>query len=103
MTTLLDPRNGPRWDLPPPESPPDNYVIAAIPRSGSTLLSRVLWDCGQAGAPSEYLNPMQLCDWERRFGAPRSEMPRTGRLSGISPGLHGAGQRATCGNGDTEA
>lgn len=74
MTRLLDPRNGPEWDLPPPTAPVENYVIASIPRSGSTLLSRLLWDCGQAGAPSEYLNPMQLCDWERRFGGPRSRL-----------------------------
>jgi LPS sulfotransferase NodH len=74
LTTLLDPRNGPDWDLPPPAWPPENYVIASVPRSGSTLLSRLLWDCGQAGAPSEYLNPMQLCDWERRFGGPRSRL-----------------------------
>ena len=99
MTKLLDPRNGPSWDLPPPDSLPENYVIASIPRSGSTLLARLLWDCGQAGAPSEYLNPMQLCDWERRFGAPCSKVlhgllfgPFVGAVAGRSgwglPRLH---------------
>ena len=68
LALLLDPRNGPDWDLPPPATPPRTYVVASLPRSGSTLLCNLLWDCGAAGAPKEYLNPMQLRDWELRFG-----------------------------------
>lgn len=67
---LLDPRNGPAFDLPPPDGPPQIYVVASLPRTGSTLLCRTLWDTGLVGAPSEYLNPMQIRDWEVRFGSP---------------------------------
>ena len=69
---LLDERNGPRWDLPEPLDPPQTYIIAATPRTGSTLLCRMLWDTGLVGAPKEYLNPMQLRDWEVRLGSARS-------------------------------
>lgn len=70
---LLDPRNGPDFDLP---AAPDarSYVLASTPRTGSTLLARALWDAGDAGAPKEYLNPMQLIDWERRFGTLASRL-----------------------------
>ena len=66
---LLDPRNGSPFDLPPPRGDASVWVMASVPRSGSTLLCRLLWDTGGAGAPKEYLNPMQLRDWEMRFGA----------------------------------
>jgi len=69
---LLDERNGPRWDLPAPLTPPQTYIIAATPRTGSTLLCRMLWATGRVGAPKEYLNPMQLRDWEVRMGSARS-------------------------------
>lgn len=71
---LLDPRNGPGWDLPAPEAPPRTYVVASTPRTGSTLLCRMLWDAGCLGAPKEYLNPMQLRDWEVRLGTPASRL-----------------------------
>jgi LPS sulfotransferase NodH len=64
---LLDPRNGPDWDLPTPSVPTRTYVIASLPRTGSTLLSHLLWDTGRVGAPKEYLNPMQIRDWESRL------------------------------------
>ncbi|MFM2247184.1 MAG: hypothetical protein RL071_3258 [Pseudomonadota bacterium] len=86
---LLDPRNGPAWDLPAPAAPPRTYVVASLPRSGSTLLCNLLWDCGAAGAPKEYLNPMQLRDWELRLGAPAARLrnallvgPAVGALAG---------------------
>lgn len=68
MSLLLDPRNGEAFDLPVPPAKTRTYVIASVPRSGSTLLCRMLWDTGGAGAPKEYLNPMQLRDWEVRLG-----------------------------------
>lgn len=68
---LVDPRNGDAFDLPPCRGA-RTYVIASTPRCGSTLLARLLWDHGGAGAPKEYLNPMQLRDWEVRFGGPVS-------------------------------
>lgn len=69
---LLDPRNGPEWDLPMPSAPRRVWVVASIPRTGSTLLCNAIWDTGRAGAPKEYLNPMQLRDWELRFGTAAS-------------------------------
>ena len=46
-----------RFDFPPREGRPDLfYLLAAIPRSGSTYLSHVLWATGCLGAPLEYLN-----------------------------------------------
>ena len=39
-------------------SPPPSkfYLIASTPRSGSTLLTRLLWQSGRMGAPHEYFN-----------------------------------------------
>jgi LPS sulfotransferase NodH len=48
------------------------FAIASLPRTGSSLLTRALWDTGRCGAPSEYLNPMQIRDWEVRFGRTRA-------------------------------
>lgn len=71
---LLDPRNGSAFDLPRCRRPRRIYVVASTPRTGSTLLCRTLWDTGLAGAPKEYLNPMQLRDWEVRLGSTRSAL-----------------------------
>lgn len=65
---LLDPKNGPDHDLPPPLTPPRAYVVASLPRTGSTLLCDALWATRLAGAPQEHLNPMQLRDWSLRAG-----------------------------------
>ena len=67
---LLDPRNGAAWDQEPPTGPLRTYVVASTPRSGSTLLCNLIWDAGGMGAPKEYLNPMQMRDWELRLGSP---------------------------------
>lgn len=69
--SLIDPRNGAEWDLPPFAGEARTYVVASTPRTGSTLLCRSLWDTRRAAAPKEYLNPMQLRDWEVRLGATR--------------------------------
>jgi len=66
---LLDPRNGPEWDQEPPTNGIRTYVVASTPRSGSTLLCNLIWDAGGMGAPKEYLNPMQMRDWELRLGS----------------------------------
>ena len=66
---LLDPRNGPAFDLPPAEHR-RSWVVASTPRTGSTLLCRLVWDAGGLGAPKEYLGPMQRRDWAVRFGRP---------------------------------
>lgn len=69
---LIDARNGPSYDLPTAAAPTRSYVIAATPRTGSTLLCRALWASGEVGAPKEYFNPIQLRDWEVRLGSPLS-------------------------------
>ena len=48
---LLDARNGEPFDLPPSPLRPRTYVVASLPRTGSTLLCNALWDTGRAGAP----------------------------------------------------
>lgn len=46
-----------KFDFPVHRSGPRiMYMIAAIPRSGSTYLSHMLWQTGCLGAPLEYLN-----------------------------------------------
>lgn len=84
---LLDPRNDAAHDLAPPRTPPRTYVIASTPRSGSTLLCRLLWASGRAGAPKEYLNPMQLRDWEVRFGERRRDRALARALRGPLVGV----------------
>lgn len=46
-----------RYDFPQRDGPPDVfYLLASVPRSGSTYLSHILWGTGCLGAPLEYLN-----------------------------------------------
>ena len=85
--SLLDPRNGAAHDCAASTSPGPvrRYVIASVPRSGSTLLARLLWGTDRVGRPKEYLNPMQLRDWEVRLGrAPSRQLH--GVLSGAAVG-----------------
>lgn len=88
---LLDPRNGPAFDLPPCDGPVRTYVIASVPRSGSTLLARLLWETGRVGAPKEYLNPMQVRDWEARLGPTAAVRWRHRALRGRLAGVAGRG------------
>ena len=99
---LLDPRNGPAFDLPTPHSPRRTYVIASTPRTGSTLLARALWDTGLVGAPKEYLNPMQIRDLGGTPGphvdpAPASPGPAWShdRARGTAAGSTMSGSRTT--------
>lgn len=47
-------------------SPPRRYILATIPRAGSTLCSIRLWQCGQLGSPLEYMNfTLAHTMWER--------------------------------------
>jgi len=92
MARLLDPRNGDAFDLPSTTAPPRTWIVASVPRSGSTLLCRVLWDTGGVGAPKEYLNPMQLRDWEVRLGSSGAARFGYGLLRGPAVALaRGAG------------
>lgn len=46
-----------KYDFAPRREPPQQtYLLASIPRAGSTYLSHLLWRTGQLGAPLEYLN-----------------------------------------------
>jgi len=47
-----------KFDFPPAgaAAPERSYLLAAIPRTGSTWLSHLLWRTGCLGAPLEYLN-----------------------------------------------
>jgi trehalose 2-sulfotransferase len=46
-----------RFDFPPRVGGPERtYLLASVPRAGSTLFSHVLWQTGCLGAPLEYLN-----------------------------------------------
>jgi len=46
-----------RFDFPPFAGRPSvTYLLASVPRAGSTLFSHILWRTGCLGAPLEYLN-----------------------------------------------
>jgi trehalose 2-sulfotransferase len=46
-----------KFDFPARSEPPATvYMLASIPRSGSSFLSHLLWQSGCLGAPLEYLN-----------------------------------------------
>lgn len=50
----------PDRDFPGPNAVTRRYAILSSPRSGSTLLSRALYETGKAGDPQEYFNPPLL-------------------------------------------
>ncbi len=90
MTRLRDPRNGPAFDTSTEAVPERRYVVAATPRTGSTLLCRALWDLG-LGAPKEVLNPPAVRDWEVRLGRPAARLGHAA-LRGPLVGLAGRGR-----------
>jgi LPS sulfotransferase NodH len=46
-----------KFDFPPrPQGPELTYLLASVPRAGSTYFSHLLWRTGCLGAPLEYLN-----------------------------------------------
>ena len=46
-----------KFDFPGRDRPPESaYLLATVPRTGSTYLSHLLWRSGCLGAPLEYLN-----------------------------------------------
>lgn len=61
--------NSAKHDFPAVDSTRVRYILAALPRSGSTLLGRTLWGTGLAGAPAEYLNPVNMSDFYDRWGS----------------------------------
>lgn len=67
---MFDPRNSAEFDLECAGGVTARYLVASLPRSGSTLLCRALWDTALAGAPKEYFNAQHMADFAARFGAP---------------------------------
>jgi trehalose 2-sulfotransferase len=49
-------------------------IIASLPRSGSTLLSRALSATGELGVPEEYFNPHIIGNYRDTWGLPRLTM-----------------------------
>jgi LPS sulfotransferase NodH len=57
MLTGIDTGYEGKFDFPQRRDPPARpYLLASVPRTGSTLLSHLLWRTGCLGAPLEYLN-----------------------------------------------
>jgi LPS sulfotransferase NodH len=60
-----------KYDFPERPGPPDKlYMLASVPRSGSTFLSHLLWRSGCLGAPLEYLNFVPAGPYGFAHGAP---------------------------------
>ncbi|WP_333587709.1 Stf0 family sulfotransferase, partial [Phenylobacterium sp.] len=45
-----------------------SFMICTAPRSGSTLLCRLLAETGVAGKPASYFHEPSLAEWTRRLG-----------------------------------
>lgn len=64
-----------RYDWPVFDSmPPIQYMVATIPRTGSTALCIDLWNSGLLGAPMEYLN-LKLIETYGRWGKKITDIP----------------------------
>lgn len=61
--------NSHEYDFPPihDKNSIKNYVIASTPRSGSTLLGKLLWETKRAGAPHEYFHDKHSKDYLERW------------------------------------
>ena len=55
----------------------DAYIICTSPRSGSTLLCRLLADTGVAGQPESYFYTPSVADWAEEFGISPEVGPET--------------------------
>jgi trehalose 2-sulfotransferase len=64
-----------RFDFPAVGGEPRmTYMIATVPRSGSTYLSHLLWKTGSLGAPLEYLNFDPLGPYFFAAGNPQGQI-----------------------------
>jgi LPS sulfotransferase NodH len=61
--------NSEAFDFPTFTGNPQVFAIAAVPRSGTTLLGKALRATGVAGAPMEYFNARVMADYHQRWGA----------------------------------
>tara|TARA_R110001606_G_scaffold273891_2_gene422421 strand:- start:4112 stop:4876 length:765 start_codon:yes stop_codon:yes gene_type:complete len=55
-----------------PSGPATAYIICSTPRTGSTLLCRLLESTGVAGRPQSWFRAEDLGTWARRWGLPLS-------------------------------
>ena len=64
-----------RFDFPPAAARPGiTYLLASVPRAGSTLFSHILWRTGCLGAPLEYLNFDPAGPYFFAAGAPDTQL-----------------------------
>ena len=61
------------------------YLVCAVPRSGSSLLSELLFNTGQAGAPAEYLDPALMKRFRARWCARKAARKSWSNTSASSP------------------
>ncbi|GAB5348362.1 Stf0 family sulfotransferase [Alteriqipengyuania sp. 357] len=61
------------FDWPPFEGVARPYLLATVPRSGSTFFSHLLWATGCLGAPLEYLNFEPTGPFGAAHGSPESQ------------------------------
>ncbi|MDR7126290.1 Stf0 family sulfotransferase [Pseudotabrizicola sp. 4114] len=61
----------------------DSYIICTAPRSGSTLLCRLLTDCGVAGRPDSYFYEPSVADWMEELGIPPGNLPETEAIRAV--------------------
>jgi trehalose 2-sulfotransferase len=59
------------WDQPGPFVPERSFLIATVPRTGSSLVAGVLRATEALGVPFEYFNPIALGAFGARFGVPK--------------------------------
>ena len=67
-----------RFDWPEFAGRPRPYLLASVPRSGSTFVSHLLWRTGCVGAPLEYLN----FEPSGPYGAAHGSQPAQTRIWG---------------------
>ena len=71
------------------------YIICTTPRSGSTLLCRMLRTTGIAGAPASLFFGTSLAEWRRRMALAPSDAPPTVQLRDIMAAAHALGKGDT--------
>ncbi|MEW4449457.1 Stf0 family sulfotransferase [Qipengyuania sp. JC766] len=70
----------PQFDWLAHQSPPRPYLLATVPRSGSTYFSHLLWRTGCLGAPLEYLNFEATGPFGHVHGRPRDQIELWDRI-----------------------
>lgn len=64
-----------KYDFPYRSAQPDRtYILASVPRSGSTFLSHLLWQSGCLGAPLEYFNFLPTGHYASVSGSPEKQV-----------------------------